>query len=125
MKPIMCGDEVNIYVPEVECSDCEEVQRNLDEFKAETEENLAGKQDTLTAGENITIENGVISATDTTYTAGTNITIVDGVISATGGGGSVTEQEILNALGFSKFNIAMTDENNVTHTWEVIGREII
>lgn len=105
MKPIMCGDEVNIYVPEVECSDCEEVQRNLDEFKAETEENLAGKQDTLTAGENIQIENGVISAT--------------------GGGGSVTEQEILNALGFSKFNIAMTDENNVTHTWEVIGREII
>lgn len=42
-----------------------------------------------TAGDNITIENNVISATDTTYTAGDNITIEDGVISATGGSGSV------------------------------------
>lgn len=38
-----------------------------------------------TAGDNITIENDVISATDTTYTAGTNITIdSNNVISATG-----------------------------------------
>ena len=49
--------------------------------------NWNGKQDTLTAGDNITISNGTISATDTTYTAGTNITISDqNVISATGGG---------------------------------------
>lgn len=40
-----------------------------------------------TAGDNVTIENGVISATDTKYTAGDNITIENGVISATGGGG--------------------------------------
>lgn len=39
-----------------------------------------------TAGDNIQINDGVISATDTTYTAGENITIEDGVISATGGG---------------------------------------
>lgn len=40
--------------------------------------------DILTAGENITIENGVISATGgEEYTAGDNITIEDGVISAT------------------------------------------
>ena len=38
---------------------------------------------TYTAGANITIEDGVISATDTTYTAGENITIENGVISAT------------------------------------------
>ena len=38
---------------------------------------------TYEAGANITIENGVISATDTTYTAGDNITIENGVISAT------------------------------------------
>ena len=39
---------------------------------------------TYTAGENITIENNVISATDTTYTAGTNVSISsDNVISAT------------------------------------------
>lgn len=36
---------------------------------------LGGKQDTLTAGSNISISGGVISATDTTYTAGTNISI--------------------------------------------------
>lgn len=45
---------------------------------------LAGKQDTLTAGSNIDISNGVISATDTTYTAGTNIDITNGVISVVG-----------------------------------------
>ena len=38
-----------------------------------------------TAGDNIQIVDGVISATDTTYTAGDNITISDGVISASGG----------------------------------------
>lgn len=44
---------------------------------------VAGKQDTLTAGENITIENNVISATGgATYTAGDNITIENDVISA-------------------------------------------
>lgn len=37
----------------------------------------------LTAGSNISIDDGVISATDTTYTAGSNISIDDGVISAT------------------------------------------
>lgn len=34
---------------------------------------IAGKQDTLTAGNNITISNNTISATDTTYTAGTGL----------------------------------------------------
>lgn len=42
-----------------------------------------GKQDTLTPGSNISINNDVISATDTTYTAGANIDITNGVISAT------------------------------------------
>lgn len=41
------------------------------------------KQDTLTAGANIQINNNVISATDTTYTAGTGISIVNGVVSNT------------------------------------------
>lgn len=36
---------------------------------------VAGKQDILTAGSNITIASNVISATDTTYTAGNAITI--------------------------------------------------
>lgn len=52
---------------------------------------LPNKQNTLTAGSNITISGDVISAKDTTYTAGTNITIENGVISSTGGGsGDVT-----------------------------------
>lgn len=36
---------------------------------------LADKQDTLTAGSNITISDNTISAIDTTYTAGTNVSI--------------------------------------------------
>lgn len=44
---------------------------------------ISGKQDALTAGDNITISNGTISATDTTYSAGANITIQNGTISAT------------------------------------------
>lgn len=44
---------------------------------------ISGKQDILTSGSNITIENGVISATDTTYTAGVGISIENGVISNT------------------------------------------
>lgn len=45
---------------------------------------ISGKQDKLTAGTNITINNNTISATDTTYTAGENITITNNVISAAG-----------------------------------------
>ena len=44
---------------------------------------LATKQNTLTAGNNITISGNTISATDTTYTAGTGIDITNGVISNT------------------------------------------
>lgn len=36
---------------------------------------IAGKQDTLTAGANITIENNTISATNTTYTAGYGLSL--------------------------------------------------
>ena len=43
---------------------------------------VSTKQNKLTAGDNITIKNDVISAQTTTYTAGDNITITNGVISA-------------------------------------------
>ena len=52
--------------------------------KSETNELLADKQNVLTAGSNISIDNNIISATDTTYTAGTNIDITNNVISVTG-----------------------------------------
>lgn len=76
-------------------------------------ENVISATDTTyTAGDNINISNeNVISATDTTYTAGTgiditgnvisgdyeagdNITIVDGVISATDGRGSIYKHHL-------------------------------
>ena len=43
---------------------------------------ISAKDTTYTAGENVTIENGKISAKDTTYTAGENVTIENGKISA-------------------------------------------
>lgn len=53
---------------------------------------VSGKQDKLTAGDNITLNGNTISATDTKYTAGTGINISDdNVITATGGvAGTVT-----------------------------------
>ena len=44
---------------------------------------LGSKQDSLSAGNNISISNGTISATDTTYAAGNNISISNGTISST------------------------------------------
>ncbi|MEE0888014.1 MAG: hypothetical protein U0L97_02265 [Candidatus Saccharimonadaceae bacterium] len=43
--------------------------------RAQTDALLDEKQDTLTAGDNIQIDNNVISATDTTYTAGTGLAL--------------------------------------------------
>ena len=82
-----------------------------DEVNTLINQSVSGKQDTLIAGDNITISGNVISATggggsgitsgevqtmidnsisgkQDTLSAGTNITIIDNVISATGGGGS-------------------------------------
>lgn len=67
---------------------------------------IAGKQDTLTAGNNITISNNTISATDTTYTAGTGLALngtqfsVDTTAIATQSdltAGLATKQDILTA----------------------------
>lgn len=43
---------------------------------------IAGKQDTLTAGSNISIQNDTISATDTTYTAGNGLNLTGTEFSA-------------------------------------------
>lgn len=51
--------------------------------KKYVDDGLATKQNTLTAGANITITGDEISATDTTYTAGTNVQITGTTISAT------------------------------------------
>ena len=47
-----------------------------------TQTDLSGKQDALTAGTNVQINNNVISATDTTYTAGSGLTLTGTEFSA-------------------------------------------
>ena len=53
----------------------DELQTAKNEQTKQTDDLQQTKQNTLTAGANISIANGIISATDTTYTAGTNILI--------------------------------------------------
>lgn len=56
---------------------------------------IAGKQDTLTAGNNITISNNTISATDTTYSAGTGLTL-DGTQFSVNTETIATQQDVSN-----------------------------
>lgn len=74
-------DSVNGYTGDVvlTTSDLENTSdyQTGDEVDAAIADAVAGKQDTLTAGANITISSNVISATDTTYTAGNGINISD------------------------------------------------
>lgn len=100
--------------------DCESVSDALD-----------AKQDTLTAGSNITIENGTIYATDTTYTAGNNITITNNQISA-----DTYNQAYIDALedriealeaileGKGDIPIVKTDYDNTTVTVNVLGEVV-
>ena len=62
------------------------------------------KQDKLEAGSNITIENGIINATDTKYTAGTGIKIVGNEISV------ISDKNEVN----SGTNVGGGDSSNVT-----------
>lgn len=74
---------------------------------------VEGKQNKLSAGANITIDEttNTISATDTTYTAGTGITIENNVISATGGGGSGTVKSVNNVEPGDDGNVSLTTAN--------------
>ena len=36
----------------------------------------------------------------------------------------ITKQEILDAMGYTEFEMEMTDENNDTGTWRIIGTQI-
>lgn len=75
---------------------------------------VEGKQDKLSAGANITIDENTntISATDTTYTAGTGITIENNVISVTGGGGgSGTVKSVNNVEPGDDGNVSLTTAN--------------
>ena len=81
---------------------------------------IANKQDQLTAGDNVTIVDNVISSTDTKYTAGANITIDENnVISSTGGGGGGGSYELPiasnNTLGGIKVgaNLTITEDGTL------------
>lgn len=136
-EPIIYGgggavDSVNGYTGDVvlTTSDLENTSdyQNSTEVQALIDSSIADKQDKLTAGDNVSIENNVISATDTTYTAGTGIEITSGnVINATGTSttawgditGTLSDQtDLKNALD-SKQDVLMAgdaitiDENNV------------
>lgn len=65
-----CGISQGLFLPADDCGDCGYLQREIDRIDEE-------KQDKLTAGENITIENNVISSIGggDNYTAGEGITI--------------------------------------------------
>jgi hypothetical protein len=80
---------------------------------------LNDKQDVLTAGDNIQIEDNVISATDTTYTAGEGISIEDNVISNTQTSaewgnieGDIADQTDLTDLIDTKIDIEATAREN-------------
>ena len=89
--------EARMDAAEDEIDDLGEDIDDINERIDDIEISLATKQDTLTAGENITITNNVISSTGgSNYTAGTNISIVDNVISNT--------QDISGKLDTTTFN---------------------
>lgn len=124
IKPIVCGDDVVIDVPDVECSDCEQVEAELQQFKEEMTQccnevklELEYKQDILSAG--------------------SGIEIYDNIISATGGGGGVTEEEvrqivadmmtpetIMAILGYSEIEVSMVDDDGNSGLWAFAGRVV-
>lgn len=80
--------------------------------KTETDTLLNGKQNTLTAGDNISITNNTISAT---YTATDGIKIENGVI-------KLAPATALTALGYEEMPLTFTDVFNNTISVSVIGK---
>lgn len=78
-----------------------------------------GPAGSYTAGANITISNGEISAVDTTYTAGTGIDITNNVISATGSGG--TTYTAGNGIEITRENEII---NNKPYDYIWVGRDM-
>lgn len=107
-------------------SDISQIRSDLSNYATKTYVNdgLAGKQDTLTAGDNITINNNRISATDTTYTAGENITITNNEISAQVPTGDFVEQSVFDA---DMQTIADVDNDQCSRIGELeaLGEELV
>ena len=72
-----------LYIPTSEVMGVTDVQvNNISVLNPSTTVANINTSDIITAGENINITNGVISATNTSYTAGDNIDITNDIISA-------------------------------------------
>lgn len=84
-RNVIAGDNITLEQDGNNVTISADVCGALDECQTITDmqTEIEGKQDTLTAGQNITIENNVISSSGEEYTAGQNIQIENGVISAT------------------------------------------
>lgn len=78
-------------------------------YNSEDKTNLVN----YSAGDNVNITNGVISATDTTYTAGTNITISDGVISAAAG--DVWQSRLRINTGYGNVDVEIYTKEEITN----------
>lgn len=103
-------DDTNI---KKEISEITDAIRNMDTAFSQE---LANKQNILTAGNNITISDNTISAIDTKYTAGTGIEInADNVISAVGESGP----NVVQATGQSE-----TDVMSQKATTDALGNKI-
>lgn len=141
-EPIIYGgggavDSVNGYTGDVilTTSDLENTSdyQNSTEVQALIDSSIINKQDKLTAGDNITIENNVISAADTTYIAGTGIEITsENVINATGSSttawgditGTLSDQtDLVNALN-DKQDV-LTAGDGITIDSNVISADIV
>lgn len=86
---------------------------------------LAGKQDTLTAGDNITIESNVISATDTKYTAGANITISEqNVISSNIDPSQIVYKDNIPYATADKVGGIKQSFDASTGTWTIITEDL-
>lgn len=84
-RNVIAGDNITLEQDGNNVTISADVCGALDECQTITEmqTEIEGKQDALTAGRNITIQDNVISASGEEYTAGQNVQIEDGVISAT------------------------------------------
>lgn len=89
-------------------------------YNSEDKTNLVN----YSAGDNVNITNGVISATDTKYTAGTNITISDGVISAAAG--DVWENVVVIKFGngYVRVRLFTKEELTTTNYKDIVAAEL-
>ena len=110
LVPKICGKN-DIYVPDDGCSEC---MRELNLFKTEVHQNYYPKDKVYTKEET----DALLDDRQDTLVAGEGITISGNTISATGGGGSMTKAEILAALGYEEVTLEMkaTDGTTVTKT---------